>query len=143
VKYLLDTMVLKEIGKSKSHQNVEAWLATVDDLDLAISVITVREISKGIERKRVDKPALADKLQTAVMAIFSASQGRVLPVDEEVAVHWGILLGQSERNVDDTGLAATALVHGLVLVTRNVADVRGRGVGILDPFKSPAQLHGI
>ena len=49
---LLDTMVIKEIGKPNPHQNVEAWLATVDDLDLAISVINVREIWKGIERKR-------------------------------------------------------------------------------------------
>jgi toxin FitB len=56
VKYLLDTMLLKEIDKSEPHRNVEAWLATVDDLDLAISVINVREIWKGIERKRAGDP---------------------------------------------------------------------------------------
>jgi hypothetical protein len=107
VKYLLDTMVLKEIGKMKPHQNVGAWLDTVDDLDLAISVISVREIWKGIERKRVDKPALADKLKTVANGIFSAFQGRILPVDKEVAVRWGKLLGQRDKDVDDTGLAAT------------------------------------
>jgi toxin FitB len=63
VKYLLDTMVVKEIGKSKPHQNVEAWLATVDDPDLAISVINVREIWKGIEKKRANNPVLADTLE--------------------------------------------------------------------------------
>ena len=52
MKYLLDTMVLKEIGRSVPHENVEAWLATVDDRDLAISAISVREIGKGIEKKR-------------------------------------------------------------------------------------------
>ena len=139
--FLLDTMLLKEIGKSKSHQNVEAWLASVDDLDLAISVITVREIWKGIEKKRTRNPGLANTLETTANAIFTAYQGRILSIDEAVAVRWGRLLGQSEKNVEDTGLAATALVHGLVLVTRNVSDVLGRGVDVLDPFKKPAQLH--
>jgi toxin FitB len=123
------------------HQNVEAWLATVDDPDLAISVINVREIWNGIARKRADNPALADKLKAAAQWIFAAYQGRILSVDEPVAARWGKLLGQSEKNVDDTGLAATAYVWGLVLVTRNVSHVQGRGVDILDPFKKPAQLH--
>lgn len=78
-------MLLKEIGKSQPNQNVEAWLGTVDDLDLAISVINVREIWRGIERKRVGAPALADKLETAAKGIFSAFQGRILPVDQDVA----------------------------------------------------------
>jgi predicted nucleic acid-binding protein len=134
-------MVLKEIGKSKSHENVEAWLATVDDMDLAISVINVREIWKGIERKRFDKPDLADRLETAAPEIFSALQGRILPVDEAVAVRWGKLLGQRDKDVDDTGLAATAYIHGLMLVTRNVADARGRGVDVLDPFRKPAEHY--
>ncbi|HEY1930848.1 MAG TPA: type II toxin-antitoxin system VapC family toxin [Acetobacteraceae bacterium] len=139
--FLLDTMLLKEIGRSKPHQNVEAWLASVDDLDLAISVITVREIWKGIEKQRTRNPGLGNTLETAANAIFAAYQGRILSIDEAVAVRWGRLLGQSEKNVEDTGLAATALVHRLVLVTRNVSDVLGRGVDVLDPFKQPAQLH--
>jgi hypothetical protein len=134
-------MVVKEIGKSNPHQTVEAWLATVDDPDLAISVINVREIWKGIAKKRADNPALADKPEAAAQRIFSAYQGRILPVDEAVAVRWGKLRGQSEKNVEDTGLAATAYVCGLVLVTRNVSHVQGRGVDILDPFKKPAQIH--
>jgi len=62
-------------------------------------------------------------------------------VDEKVAARWGTLLGQSEKHVADTGLAATAYVHSLVLVTRNVSHVIDRGVDILDPFKQPALLH--
>jgi predicted nucleic acid-binding protein len=134
-------MVVKEISRSKPHQNVEAWLATVDDTDLAISAINVCEIWKGIEKKRARDPDLADGLEAGAKAVFSAYQGRILPVDEAVATRWGRLLGQSEKNVNDTGLAATAYVHGLVLVTRNVSDVLGRGVDILDPFKRPAQIH--
>jgi hypothetical protein len=52
-----------------------------------------------------------------------------------------MLLGQSDKHMDDTGLAATAHVYGLVLVTRNVSDILGRGVDVVDPFKQPAQLH--
>ncbi len=141
MKYLLDTMLLKEIGKSKPHRNVEAWLATVDDLDLAISAINVREIWKGIERQRAVNPVLADRLQAAAQFVFSAYRGRILPVDEEIAEMWGRLLGRSEKNIEDTGLAATARVHGLVLVTRNVSDVEGRGVTVLDPFKRPARIY--
>lgn len=134
-------MVLKEIGKSKPHQNIEAWLATIDDFNLSISVINVREIWKGIERKRASDPALAGTLEVAIKRITAAFQGRILSIDEEVATRWGVLLGQSEKNVDDAGLAATAYVHRLVLATRNVADVLGRGVDVLDPFKMPARLH--
>lgn len=141
MRYLLDTVVLKEIGKSKPNANVEAWLATVDDLDLAIGAITVREIWKGIERKRATDAVLAEVLQTAAEGVFAAFRDRILPVDEAVAAHWGVLLGRSEKHVEDTGLAATAYVHGMVLVTRNVSDVLGRGVDILDPFKNPARIH--
>ena len=132
--------MLKEFGKQNPHQNVEAWLDTVDDLDLAMSVISVREVWKGIEKKRSPDPQQAGKLETAAKEIFAAFQGRILPVDEKVATVWGRLLSESEKHVDDTGLVATAQVHGIVLVTRNVSDVLGRGVAILDPFKAPPNL---
>ncbi|AYG64138.1 type II toxin-antitoxin system VapC family toxin (plasmid) [Rhizobium jaguaris] len=135
LKYLLDTNVLKEIGRPVPHENVAAWLDTVDDTDLAISVISVREISKGIEKKRKTDDAVANEIAKAADAIFAAYEGRILPVDEKVARHWGQMLGQSDKNTDHTGLAATAQVNGLVIVTRNVADFQGRSVTILDPFK--------
>jgi predicted nucleic acid-binding protein len=108
VKYLLDTNVLKEIGKPNAHENVIAWLDTVDDLDLAISVISLREIWKGIEKKRGEDATLATRLEVAVEAIVAAFRDRILPVNEIVAQRWGALLGRSEKHVDDTGLAATA-----------------------------------
>jgi predicted nucleic acid-binding protein len=140
VKYLLDTNLIKEIGKTSPHENVEAWLATIDDSELAISVISIREIWKGIERKRSDNPELAGRLEQAAKGILVSFQGRVLAVDEKTAIRWGELLGRSEKHIDDTGLTAIAYLHSLVLVTRNVTDVRGRGVDILDPFKKPPQL---
>ncbi|MBB6305565.1 MULTISPECIES: type II toxin-antitoxin system VapC family toxin [Rhizobium] len=135
MKYLLDTNVLKEIGRPVPHENVAAWLDTVDDTDLAISVISVREISKGIGKKRKTDDAVANEIAKAADAIFAAYDGRILPVDEAVARRWGQMLGHSDKNIDDTGLAATALVNGLVIVTRNVADFQERGVTIMDPFK--------
>lgn len=139
MKYLLDTNVLKEIGRPEPHKNVAAWLDTIDDTDLAISVISVREISKGIEKKRKTDDAVAHAIAKAADAIFAAYHGRILPVDEAVARRWGQMLGQSDKNTDDTGLAATAQVNDLIVVTRNVADFQGRGVTVLDPFKKPAR----
>jgi len=140
LRYLLDTNVLKEVGKRSSHENVAAWLDTVDDLDLAISVISVREIWKGIEKKRDKDSALALQLEGAASSIFAAYQGRILQVDEAVARWWGTMLGKSEKNIDDTGLAATAYVHGLAIVTRNETDYEARGVDVLNPFKKPPKL---
>ncbi|MBB2830550.1 UNVERIFIED_ORG: hypothetical protein GGD51_000651 [Rhizobium esperanzae] len=135
MKYLLDTNVLKEIGRPEPHENVAAWLDTVDDTALAISVISVREIAKGIERKRKTDEAVANSIAKATDAIFAAYEGRILPVDEAVARRWGQMLRQSDKNSDDTGLAATAQVNDLVVVTRNTSDFQRRGVTILDPFK--------
>lgn len=138
MKYLLDTNVLKELSRPKPHEHVAAWLDSVDDQDLAISAITVREISKGIEKKRTGgKDDLADALSADADRIFAAYSGRILPVDESLARAWGAALGQSDKHVDDTGIAATARVHGLVVVTRNETDFQGRGVAILNPFKKP------
>lgn len=72
-------------------------LDTIDDTDLAISVISVREISKGIEKKRKTDVALANVIATAADAIFAAYAGRILPVDEAVARRWGQMLGQSDK----------------------------------------------
>jgi predicted nucleic acid-binding protein len=136
MRFLLDTNVFREIGKSNPNANVAAWLDTVDDADLAISVLTVREVRKGIVRLRARKPQVADQIDNRVTEILDAFGERILPVTREIADVWGELLGQSEKNIDDTGLAATARGHGLVLVTRNVRHVANRGVATLDPFRT-------
>lgn len=122
MKYLLDTNVLRELGKTSPHENVAGWLKSVDDADLAISALTVREIAKGVAKLRKTKPETADVLGVAVAAIFDAFEGRILPIDRTVAATWGEMLGASEKHIDDAGLAATARVHGLVVVTRNTRD---------------------
>jgi predicted nucleic acid-binding protein len=139
MKYLLDNNVLRELGKTSPHRNVAAWLRTVDDADLAISALTVREIAKGIAKLKRTKSETAAALDAAVAAIFDAFEGRILPVDRSVATAWGEALADSDKHVDDAGLAATARVHDLVVVTRNVKDFAGREVTLLDPFKAVRQ----
>lgn len=139
MKYLLDTNVFREVGKQQLHVNVRAWLDTVDDADLAISALTVREITKGIIKLRASKPEVATAIEERVATIFAAFNGRILPVDRAVAEAWGEMLAEHERHIDDTALAATARVHGLVLVTRNVRHVVGRGVPLLNPYKRPPE----
>jgi predicted nucleic acid-binding protein len=136
MKYLLDTNVVRELGKTSPHNNVAAWLKSVNDADLAISVLTVREIAKGVAKLRKTKPETAAALGATVSAIFDAFEGRILPIDRPVAAAWGEALGESYKHVDDAGLAATARTYGLVVVTRNVKDFNGRGVTLLDPFKA-------
>jgi len=139
MKYLLDTNVFREIGKQQPHVNVRAWLDTVDDSDLAISALTVREITKGVMKLRTSKPEVATAIEARAGTIFAAFNGRILPVDRAVAAAWGEMLAEHERHIDDTALAATARVQGLVLVTRNVRHALGRGVRLLNPYKRPLE----
>jgi predicted nucleic acid-binding protein len=139
MKFLLDTNVIREIGRKKPQVHVGNWLDSVDDADLAISVVTVKEVAKGIAKLTKAKPGTAAEIEKRTSEVFDAFDGRILPVDRQVAAAWGEMLGQSEKHVDDACLAATALVHDLTVVTRNTADFIGRGVRSLDPYKSPAE----
>ena len=141
MKYLLDTNVFREVGKTVPHEHVQAWLGHVDDADLAISTLTVREVAKGIERLRPKKPEIAAAIEARVDGAYEAFGGRILPVTQEVAALWGKMLAESEKHVDDTGFAATARVHDLVLVTRNLDHVDGRGAATLDPYKAKPKIN--
>jgi predicted nucleic acid-binding protein len=142
MKYLLDTNVLREIGRASPHEHVTTWMASVDDADLAISALTVREVIKGITKLRESKPNVAAAIAARMTTVFDAFDNRILAVDRAIAEVWGEMVATSEKHIDDTGLAATAWVHGLVLVTRNTKHVQGRGVKLLNPFKSPPErLH--
>lgn len=107
---MLDTNVLKESTRANPHEHVSAWLKTVDDSDLAISVISVREIWRGIEKKRREDAKLAELIEAGAKEIFAAFEGRIIPITEQIAELWGRLLGGANKHVDDTGLAATARV---------------------------------
>jgi len=140
--YLLDENVLREMHP-KGNAQVRAWAATVSDGDLRISVITFLEKRTGAERLKKRDPKRAAELLEAIAAAEALYGGRIVPIDAPVVAEWARLLGAKEKNQRDRALAATARVHGFVLVTRNLEDVRGCGVRVLDPFKAKPAIEEV
>jgi predicted nucleic acid-binding protein len=141
IRYLLDTDVTSQASKQKPHKNVKKWLATVNDDELAISVITLRERLEGAERaKQAGSPSAPD-IAADVEDLVRAYQGRILPIDEDATRHWAKLLVPDKSRADDKAQLAIAAAHGLTLVTLNWRDVQGRGVPVLNPGRDPAKLY--
>jgi predicted nucleic acid-binding protein len=136
--FLLDTNIPSEMTKPSPQKSVVQWLEEAVDDQLYFSVVSLGEILKGIatlpESKR--RSQLQQWLTETLRPWF---QGRILPVDERIAERWGWIAGESKLKgkplkVEDGLIAATALEHGLTLVTRNVKDFEGLGVTIFDPW---------
>jgi toxin FitB len=135
VKFLLDTNVISEIRKrDRAHPNVAGWVARTPVDEIGTSVLVLAEIRHGIELKRRSDPGQARSLDRWFAQMRSRLADRVLPVDEPIAETWALLGIPDPLPLIDGLLAATAKVHGLTLVTRNVADVSAAGVSLLDPF---------
>lgn len=133
--WLVDANVVSEVGRgARCHPLVAAWWGSVDGTALHASVLTLGEIRKGIETVRPRDPAKAQALARWLAQVEAAFGVRVLPVDMKVADRWGCMMAVRSVSAVDCLLAATASVHGLVLVTRNAADVAGLGVAVLNPF---------
>jgi hypothetical protein len=132
--YLLDENVLREL-RPGGNPNVNAWRATIDDTDIRISVMTLFEKRRGWERRRRTDPDLAAARIADLDKLEAAYKSRIISIDAPVMAEWARLLGAKDKNQRDRALAATARVHGFVLVTRNIDDLRGCGVQVLDPFK--------
>lgn len=134
MKFLLDTMVISESARPRPDPKVLEWLAGQPGIDLGISVLTLGEVAKGVARMPNGhrKRDLAHWLETDLSDLF---RDRVLWVDQRVALAWGTLAaGRPHLPVIDGLLLASAQVHGLTLVTRNVRDTAGLGVPVLDPW---------
>lgn len=136
--YVLDTNVVSELRKvrlGKADAGVTAWAQSVDAADLFVSAITIMELELGvssIERKDATQGAmLRSWLEQQVLPEFS---DRTLPVDTAVARRCARLHVPDERGERDALIAATALVHGMTVVTRNVGDFRFTGVIVLNPW---------
>lgn len=137
--YLLDTNVVSELVAKRPDARVLAWLDELDPAAVFLSVITVGEIRKGIEKLPASarKQELADWLTDELLVRF---RDRVLGIDVDVMLTWGQLAGRLEQggrslSAIDSLLAALALTYRCVLVTRNEADFQGTGVTILNPWK--------
>jgi toxin FitB len=137
--FVLDTNVVSELRKvrlGKADPNVTAWAQSVDAADLFVSAITIMELELGvlsIERKDATQGALLRLwLDQHVLPEFS---GRTLPVDTAVAQRCAQLHVPDKRGERDALIAATALVHGMAVVTRNVADFKPTGVTLINPWE--------
>lgn len=138
--FVLDTNVVSELRKvrlGKADVNVAAWTQRVDAAELFVSAITIMELELGVlsmERKNVPQGAvLRSWLEQHVLPEFS---GRTLPVDTAVAQRCARLHMPDKRGERDALIAATALVHGMTVVTRNVVDFKPTGVAIFNPWEA-------
>ena len=131
--YLLDTNVVSELRRTKPHGAVVAWLRGVEDADLHLAAVSLGEIQAGVEITREQDPAKAAEIEAWLELV--AGSWNVLAADGRVFRAWARLMhGRDDRLIEDALIAATAQVHGLTVVTRNVRDFRPFGVTVLDPF---------
>jgi len=133
--FLLDTNVVSELRKRErcSHK-VDTWARTVPRNQDFLSVVVVGELARGIALKRRSDPVAAAALEKWFSHLKQLYGERILPVTLEVAETWGTLGAVRPISPEDGLIAATALVHGLTLVTRNVKNVEGLGVSLLNPW---------
>lgn len=134
--YLIDTNVLSELRRKEPNPGVAEWFSGRSASALYLSVLTLGELRKGIDRvpDGQRRLKLLGWLELDLPRVFS---GRVLPVDAQVADRWGRLLAQAGRPLPaiDSLLAATALHHDLCLVTRNARDFAYPGLDVIDPWR--------
>jgi len=135
--YLLDTNVLSELRRKSPDPQVIEWFSRRPATTLYLSVLTLGEIRKGIDGVSdiTRRQTLLDWLETDLPAYFT---GRILPIDSAVADRWGRLVAAAGRPLPaiDSLLAATALTHDLILVSRNVKDFAGLPVQVFNPWLS-------
>jgi predicted nucleic acid-binding protein len=136
--YLLDTDVISElrkVGDGKADGNVTAWLSGVDAASFFLSAVTILELELGILLMERRDPAQGARLRAWMdRHVLLEFAERTLPVDSTTAVRCARLHVPDPRSERDAYIAATALVHGMTVVTRNVADFAPTGVRLLNPW---------
>ncbi|PSJ58403.1 type II toxin-antitoxin system VapC family toxin [Kumtagia ephedrae] len=132
--FLLDTNVVS--AARKSDPAVVRWLVAHEHDGLWLSVVTLGEIASGVHQKRRRDPAAARYLERWLEGLRLQYRDRVLDIDDQVAVEWGRIDAIRTRGTADGLIAATAIVHGVAVVTRNVADFRDTGVALFNPWSA-------
>lgn len=134
--YLLDTNIVSELRKPRPHGGVIAWLQSVNDAELHLSAVTLGEIQAGVELTRDQDASKAGEIEAWLDLV--AQSYNVLPMDGATFRRWARLMHRrSDTLYEDAMIAATATVHKLTVVTRNVADFANFDVQVLNPFKTP------
>jgi len=132
--FLIDTVTLSELRKRERDPMVVAWFKRQRTADLFLSVITIGEIERGIARRRAADPGFAAALASWLDRVLNLYSERIVPFELQTARRWGTLSAALDNDSADLMIAATALEHGLTVVTRNVSDFQPTGVAIVDPF---------
>jgi predicted nucleic acid-binding protein len=133
---LLDTVVVSELRKARPNPRVIAWMRSLNEADVFLSVVTIGEIERGIRKLRdVD---FANTLTRWLEDLLRFYADRILPITPDIARRWGRLSADLGNEGADLLVAATAAAHGLTVATRNVRHFAPTGVPVFDPFKAGA-----
>jgi predicted nucleic acid-binding protein len=135
MRFLLDTNVLSELRRPNGSPAVRRWLATIPSDYLYLSVLIVGEIRRGIELLRRRDPVQAAVLEAWLTRLKRDFADHILPITTEIAEEWAQISVLDPVPVVDGLIAATAKVHGMTLVTRNVAVFSRTGVSLINPFE--------
>jgi toxin FitB len=132
--FLIDTVTLSELRRRQRDAKVVKWFERQRAADLFLSVISIGEIERGIARQRAVDPAFAGALAEWLDRVLTLYGERLVPFDLRSARRWGVLSAALGNDSADLMIAATALEHGLTVVTRNVSDFEPSGVAVVNPF---------
>ena len=133
--FLMDTDVVSALRRPERNPAPTRWLETQQASDVYLSVITMGEIERGIARQTHQDPVFARDFTQWYQGILSSFGDRILPVEVDVASRWGRLSASIGNESVDLLIAATAIVYGFTVVTRNVRDFAPTGVTVLNPFE--------
>lgn len=133
--YLVDTNVISELRKKeRANSGVRAWFSGLEEDEIYLSVLTLGEIRRGIENVARRDPESGSHLTQWLARIVMGFEGRIVPIDATIAEEWGRMNVPDPLPVVDGLLAATAKIRGMTLATRNISDVAGTGIDLIDPF---------
>ena len=132
--FLVDTVVLSELRKRPRDPGVVAWIGRQRTADLFVSVVSIGEIERGIALQQAKDRASAEALAAWLDTVLALYGDRILPFDLLAARRWGRLSAALGNDSADLMIAATALEHGLTVVTRNAADFAAAGAPTVNPF---------
>jgi toxin FitB len=141
VSFLLDTVVLSELRKAKPSRKVVQWIKAQKADSLFVSVVSIGEIERGIQRARKSDAVFAAELEQWLETLLSLYADRILPVSANAARLWGRLSAKLGHDGADLLIAATALSHGSTVVTRNVKHFAPTGVHVFNPFDDVKQMR--